>query len=134
MSASMIAGPIYCNEICLPHLRGVSSSIGWVSISFGYTLSFAMSNVTNWRTLTAWTAGSCLVLAISQIILLPESHKWLAQKQRWDEAMNVLLEIRGSKDDIYNELLEMKASILHKESDDACHGIDERWWWMRWRR
>lgn len=99
-AASMLA-PIYIAEISPPQHRGKLVSLNLLAIFLGQFLSFfsnySLSNFggdNNWR----WMIG---VMAIPSFLLfvcllfVPESPRWLAEKNQNDEAMKILTRING---------------------------------------
>lgn len=118
--ASMLA-PMYISEIAPAKIRGQLVSINQLGIVSGILLIYFVNatiagwhdeawNVsTGWR----WMFGSGVVPSIIFLILLffvPESPRWLAQKQRWDEAENILSKINGIQK-AQNELKEIRAAL-----------------------
>lgn len=103
--ASMLA-PMYISEIAPAAIRGRLISIYQLGIVIGILLIYFVNaaiaglydeawNVDHgWR----WMFGSGIIPSIVFIVLLlivPESPRWLAQKNRWSEAENVLVKVNG---------------------------------------
>ena len=97
--ASMLA-PMYISEIAPANIRGQLVSINQLGIVSGILLIYfvnatiagwhdeAWNIATGWR----WMFGSGMFPSIIFLLLLffvPESPRWLAQKQRWDEAESI---------------------------------------------
>ncbi|MEP7107712.1 MAG: sugar porter family MFS transporter [Ferruginibacter sp.] len=123
--ASMLA-PMYISEIAPARIRGQLVSINQLGIVSGILLIYFVNatiagwydeawNVsTGWR----WMFGSGLFPSSIFLVLLffvPESPRWLAQKERFDEAKEILTKVNGSvKAD--HELAEIKEALNMEKS------------------
>lgn len=118
--ASMLA-PMYISEIAPAKIRGQLVSINQLGIVSGILLIYfinysiagwhdeAWNISTGWR----WMFGSGIIPSMIFLILLffvPESPRWLALKERWSEAENILSKINGAKK-AQAELKEIKAAL-----------------------
>ncbi len=118
--ASMLA-PMYISEIAPAKIRGQLVSINQLGIVTGILLIYfvnatiagwydeAWNISTGWR----WMFGSGIFPSIVFLILLffvPESPRWLAQKERWDDAELILSKVNGSQK-AKVELEEIKAAL-----------------------
>ncbi|MEO6583114.1 MAG: sugar porter family MFS transporter [Ferruginibacter sp.] len=118
--ASMLA-PMYISEIAPAKIRGQLVSINQLGIVSGILLIYfvnatiagwydeAWNISTGWR----WMFGSGVFPSIIFLILLffvPESPRWLAQKERWDDAEVILAKVNGSEK-AKSELEEIKAAL-----------------------
>jgi len=124
--ASMLA-PMYISEIAPAKIRGQLVSINQLGIVSGILLIYFVNatiagwyneawNVsTGWR----WMFGSGIFPSGIFLLLLffvPESPRWLAQKQRWDKAKLILTKINGSSK-ATEELTEIKEALnIEKKS------------------
>jgi len=103
--ASMLA-PMYISEIAPAEIRGRLISIYQLGIVIGILLIYFVNagiaalydeawNVDHgWR----WMFGSGVIPSIIFIVLLlivPESPRWLAQQNRWQQAEDVLIKVNG---------------------------------------
>ncbi|HEX3624691.1 MAG TPA: sugar porter family MFS transporter [Verrucomicrobiae bacterium] len=99
-TASMLA-PIYIAEISPPQHRGKLVSLNLFAIFLGQFLSFFSNYLlrdfggdNNWR----WMIGVMAVpsfLFFIFLLFVPESPRWLAEKNHNDEAMKILTRING---------------------------------------
>ncbi|MDQ6889212.1 MAG: sugar porter family MFS transporter [Bacteroidota bacterium] len=123
--ASMLA-PMYISEIAPAKIRGQLVSINQLGIVSGILLIYfvnatiagwhdeAWNVTTGWR----WMFGSGVFPSIVFLILLffvPESPRWLAQKERWDDAELILSKINGPQK-AKSELDEIKAALNIEKS------------------
>lgn len=121
IGVASILSPMYISEIAPANIRGQLVSINQLGIVTGILLIYFVNatiagwydeawNVsTGWR----WMFGSGVIPSIIFLILLffvPESPRWLAQKQLWDDAGFVLSKINGSQK-AKNELDNIKQSL-----------------------
>jgi sugar porter (SP) family MFS transporter len=99
-AASMLA-PIYIAEISPPQHRGKLVSLNLLAIFLGQFLSFfsnySLSNFggdNNWRWMIGVMAVPSFLLFVS-LLFVPESPRWLAEKNQNDAAMKILTRING---------------------------------------
>ncbi len=126
--ASMLA-PMYIAEIAPANIRGQLVSINQLGIVSGILLIYfvnaaiagwhdeAWNITTGWR----WMFGSGLIPSAVFLILLffvPESPRWLAQKQQWSKAKDILTRINGTQK-AKEELTEIKAALNTERSSFA---------------
>ena len=126
--ASMLA-PMYIAEIAPADIRGRLVSINQLGIVSGILIIYfvnatiagwhdeAWNISTGWR----WMFGSGLIPSAVFLLLLffvPESPRWLAQKQRWDEAKLILTKVNGEAK-ASSELEEIKNALNTETSSFA---------------
>ncbi|KAF6780742.1 MFS monosaccharide transporter, partial [Colletotrichum sojae] len=113
--------PVYLAELSLPEnrgflvgLKGLMNTLGFFAAGWvGYAGSFAHGDL-QWRVPLATQIPPALCLAI-MTIFLPYSPRWLAMRERYDEAKKVMYSLhhhRGS-DVVENEFAEMCSQIQH---------------------
>ena len=105
--ASIVA-PMYISEIAPANIRGRLISIYQLGIVVGILLIYFVNatiaglhdeawNIEHgWR----WMFGSGIIPSILFIVLLfivPESPRWLAQQNKWQEAEEILVKVSGEK-------------------------------------
>ncbi|MEP7317331.1 MAG: sugar porter family MFS transporter [Panacibacter sp.] len=126
--ASMLA-PMYIAEIAPADIRGRLVSINQLGIVSGILIIYfvnatiagwhdeAWNISTGWR----WMFGSGLLPSAIFLLLLffvPESPRWLAQQQRWDEAKFILTKVNGLAK-AESELTEIKEALNTETSSFA---------------
>jgi SP family arabinose:H+ symporter-like MFS transporter len=124
IGGSSVLGPMYIAEIAPAKWRGRLVGFFQFNVVLGILVAY-LSNyligsmgfgAAEWR----WKLGIAAVPAtifLLTLFFIPRSPRWLVQKQRLDEARNVLREL--GQQDYERELQEMVKSI------DADHTVDE---------
>lgn len=98
--------------------RGIILNVGYVSLSFGFLLTFALGAVINWQYL-AWIGCLIPMITISGFFILPETPVYLCRNGHIERAYNSLLWLRGDANIARNELNE-HLSRLNQEKDAAA--------------
>lgn len=119
---AMISSPIYIAELSPPHLRGVLVNVNQLSNVIGINLAvlvgyFFSFDGWGWR----WMFGSQAVpvaLLIVGLLLVPESPRWLAARNRLAKALAVLTKING-RQRAEQELDEIKTELSRSAMDDG---------------
>lgn len=96
---AMMSSPIYIAELSPPHLRGVLVNVNQLSNVIGINLAVITSYFFSfegwgWRWMFAAQAVP-VALLIAGLLLIPESPRWLAARNRIGEALKVLSRING---------------------------------------
>lgn len=90
--------PIYTAELADEKQRGWLVNLFVVSVQLGvllsFVISFAFSHTDNWRAMIALGVIPAIILAIG-VFFLPESPRWLAIKNRTQEAIDILTHLYG---------------------------------------
>jgi MFS family permease len=86
---------VFLGEVAEPSMRGLLSSIPYVSYSMGILMVYALGATLHWQTV-AWLAIILPLLSLLSFSLLPESPVWLARNNRVEEAGKALIWLRGS--------------------------------------
>jgi len=113
--ASMLS-PMYISEISPASRRGQLVSLNQMAIVIGILLAFfsnywlSGTGENNWRWMFA-VMGLPAFLFLISLLLVPESPRWLVQKDRDTEAFNILNRINGHERATF-ELAEIRNSIL----------------------
>jgi MFS transporter, SP family, galactose:H+ symporter len=95
------AAPLYISEMAPPKLRGALVTLNQLAITSGILLAYVVDAVFapggGWRVMFAFGAVPAAILGVG-IAALPESPRWLLLHQYKQEAIKVLMRIRGTQD------------------------------------
>jgi len=95
-----VVSPMYIAEIAPASIRGRLVSMNQFAIVIGamssYGVSYLFSFSGNWRGMFACAAIPTLALMIG-LLFIPESPRWLAEKSRFSEAIQIMTRIEGKK-------------------------------------
>jgi sugar porter (SP) family MFS transporter len=92
--------PLYIAEIAPPRIRGLLVSVNQLAIVTGILLSYSVNysltgtGPANWRWMFASAAVPSAFFLLA-LLFVPESPRWLAQKGRDHEAVQILARIKG---------------------------------------
>ncbi len=110
---AMMSSPIYIAELSPPEMRGRLVNINQLSNVIGINLavivSYLLSFDENWR-LMFGTQGVPVLFLIIGLLLIPESPRWLIQKGRASEALDILTRINGEAK-AHEELKEIREKL-----------------------
>lgn len=115
-------GPPVCQiqmaECADSNLRSSAMNVGYVSLSIGFLLTFALGGIMSWRSL-AWT-GICLPILtlIGLTFIVPESPIWLIRHDQKGKALKNLIWLRGDANLARIELNQHSAR-LNEEKENA---------------
>lgn len=112
---AMMTSPIYIAELAPRHLRGQLVNVNQLSNVIGINLAVVVSYIFSfdedegWRWMFASEAIPIVFLIVG-LLIIPESPRWLASKNRLPEALKVLTSING-KDVANKELKEIEQEL-----------------------
>ncbi|MEQ5042886.1 sugar porter family MFS transporter [Providencia manganoxydans] len=116
---SSFTTPAYLSEIAPKKIRGGMISMYQLMITIGILLAFisdtGFSYDHAWRWMLGITAIPAVLLFIG-VTFLPESPRWLASKNRSDDAKTILLKLRNSETEAIQELDDIFNSLKIKQS------------------
>ncbi|EKS7793863.1 sugar porter family MFS transporter [Edwardsiella piscicida] len=111
--------PIYLSEIAPERIRGSMISMYQLMITIGilgaYLSDTAFSYTGSWR----WMLGVITIPAIVLLLgvfFLPDSPRWLASRNRHEQARQVLEKLRDSSQQAQDELNDIRDSLKLKQS------------------
>jgi SP family galactose:H+ symporter-like MFS transporter len=117
--------PVYISEMSPPRLRGtlvtfnqLAITIG-IAVSYWVDLAFAHAGM-GWPPMFATAAIPGLLLFLGMLVS-PETPRWLASKGRWNEAKQVLEQIKGL--DPAHELVDVRGSLLIEQRQGSVREL-----------
>lgn len=119
--------PMYQSECSPKEIRGAVVASYQLMITIGILIAniinYGVRNIqtsdASWRIVIGLGIGFSLPLGIG-IMLVPESPRWLASRQRWDEARMSMARLRGMKDDPHHELVETDISEMYASLEEEA--------------
>jgi sugar porter (SP) family MFS transporter len=113
--------PVYISEVAPCQVRGMlvtfnqlAVTIG-IAISYWVDLAFARAGM-GWPPMFATAAIPGIALFLGMLIC-PETPRWFASKERWDEARRTLERIQGAQPE--RELAEIRASLYEEKQQSG---------------
>ncbi|XP_072375719.1 facilitated trehalose transporter Tret1-like isoform X2 [Diabrotica undecimpunctata] len=129
-SGGLLEAPVltYVAEVTQPHLRGILSCTGTMTVTLGMLSQFILGSFMKWRTVTL---VNCFIPIISFLLLMivPETPVWLISKNRIEEAKKSIAWLRGwtAIEDIQDEFQELHKQIYNeKESGSFKEVISQK--------
>lgn len=124
--------PVYVSELAPPTKRGAVVGAQQWAITWGILIMFYISYGTSFINGTAafripWGLQAIpAVLLLFGMLFLPESPRWLARKDRWEECENVLTLVHGHGDRnsrfVQTEFQEIKAIVeFERQNADVSY-------------
>jgi major inositol transporter-like SP family MFS transporter len=127
VGAASVASPVYLAELAPTERRGSIAGRNELSIVIGAALAFAINAIIGnvwgeqpgvWRWMLAIAAVPAVALFVG-MMQMPESPRWLISKNRHDEALAVLMQVRDERR-ARAEMAEVE--FLHEEEAQAKMG------------
>jgi len=113
------AAPLYLSEIAPEKIRGAMISLYQLLITIGILAAFVSDTLLSYWGAWRWMLGIVAIpaaLLFLGVLVLPRSPRWLASKNRREEAGQVLARIRETGEDVARELEEIDNSLKIKQS------------------
>ncbi|MDR5896482.1 sugar porter family MFS transporter [Larsenimonas suaedae] len=124
VGVASFTAPLYLSEVAPERIRGTTISFYQLMVTVGILAAFvsnlAFSYIESWR----WMFGVLMIPAgmlFLGVLMVPNSPRWLAAHDRFDEARNVLNKLRGSREEIEYEIKEIQESL---EQEEQSRGFD----------
>lgn len=109
--ASLVIVPIYISEISPAESRGFYGSFTQgmtnAGIFIAQGIGYFLSHDSAWRFILG-IAGIIGIVQLVGLVAGVESPKWLGERGRWTEARSALSRLRGSEDNVDEEIQEWK--------------------------
>lgn len=137
VSFCCVSAPCYVSELAHPKWRGTITGLynctwyigsiiaSWVVFSCSY-----LSRVDSWR-IPIWCQMITSGIVVCTVWLLPESPRWLAARDRFDDAAQVLAKYHGDNDTshpiVQLQLKEMGQQVRTDASDNKWYDYHELW-------
>ena len=117
---AMMSSPIYIAELSPPHMRGALVNVNQLSDVIGINLAVIVSYLLSfegwgWRWMFASVAVPVALLIIG-LVIIPESPRWLAARNRIDEALKILTKING-KETAAKEMKEIQNELKQETGE-----------------
>ncbi|KAF2014743.1 general substrate transporter [Aaosphaeria arxii CBS 175.79] len=129
-----IGVPMYQSECCPQQIRGAVVASYQLMITIGILVSNGINKGVqsiqetdaSWRTVIGLGIFFSLPLGIG-VLFTPESPRWLASRNRWEEARTSLARLRGLKDDPNHELVMNDFDEMHKSIEEQKSAGQGTW-------
>ncbi|AQS41727.1 MAG: Sugar porter (SP) family MFS transporter [Candidatus Tokpelaia hoelldobleri] len=113
------AAPLYLSEIAPEKIRGAMISLYQLLITIGILAAFVSDTLLSYWGAWRWMLGIVAIpaaLLLLGVLVLPRSPRWLASKNRKEEAGQVLSRIRETREEVVRELEEIDNSLKIRQS------------------
>lgn len=119
--------PVYIAEVSPPKHRGKMVTLFQFMVVFGITVAYFTGFVLgeHWRWMFGLGVVPALVL-LAGMVVLPESPRWLVAEKRIDEAMAVLVRVRGNAAAARAEIAEIE-TVAESEPTGSWKDIARPW-------
>lgn len=114
IGVATFTAPLYLAEVAPVRIRGAMISTYQLMITIGILVAFlsdtAFSYTGNWR----WMLGVIAIpgaLFLLGVLLLPDSPRWLMMRGRRDEAVDVLMRLRGDVTVVDREVADIEEQL-----------------------
>ncbi|OHV10637.1 MFS transporter [Kushneria phosphatilytica] len=120
VGVASFTAPLYLSEVAPERIRGTTISFYQLMVTIGILAAFvsnlAFSYIESWR----WMFGVLMIPAFMLfmgVLMVPTSPRWLAARDRFDEAREVLNRLRSSKTEVEYEMKEIQESINSQQQN-----------------
>lgn len=114
VGVASFTAPLYLSEVAPERIRGTTISFYQLMVTIGILAAFvsnlAFSYIESWR----WMFGVLMIpasLLFFGVLMVPQSPRWLASRDRLEEARRVLIHLRSSESEVEYEMDEIRESI-----------------------
>jgi SP family sugar:H+ symporter-like MFS transporter len=127
--------PMFQSECCPREIRGAVVASYQLMITIGILVSNLInygvreieSSDASWRIVIGLGIAFSLPLGIG-VLFSPESPRWLASKDRWDDARMSMARFRGLKNDLNNKLIEDDFGEMYDSIQEQKSAGVGSWW------
>lgn len=121
VGVASFTAPLYLSEIAPERIRGTTISMYQLMVTVGILAAF-LSNTAlsylegeSWRWMLGVIALPSVLLFIG-VLMMPNSPRWLASQERYDEARQVLSKLRSGDREVKREMGEIEESMKLEQS------------------
>ena len=114
VGVASFTAPLYLSEVTPERIRGTTISFYQLMVTVGILAAFVsdllFSYIESWR----WMFGVLVIpaaLLFFGVLSVPNSPRWLAAKDRFDEARDVLSKLRSTREEVDYEMDEIREAI-----------------------
>ncbi|KAI9660042.1 MAG: hypothetical protein M1821_001394 [Bathelium mastoideum] len=125
--------PVYQSELCDPRIRGklvsAQGTVTIVGLCIAYWMDYGLSFVNGpiqWRLPIAFQAFFAICLLL-QILPLPETPRWLIEKNRNNEGAEVLARLQPTDADIHDPVVVYQRKSIESSIEIESAGGPFRW-------
>ncbi|KAA9002711.1 sugar porter family MFS transporter [Affinibrenneria salicis] len=111
--------PIYLSEIAPENIRGSMISMYQLMITIGILAAYLSDTALSYSGAWRWMLGVITLpaaLLLIGVFFLPDSPRWLASRNRHEQARQVLEKLRDTSEQAHRELDEIRESLKLKQS------------------
>lgn len=109
------------------NLRSSAMNVGYVSLSIGFLLTFALGGIMSWRSL-AWTGVILPILTlVGLVFIIPESPIWLIRHDQKGKALKNLIWLRGDANIARIELNQHSARLNEEKANAQSSPAPSLW-------
>ncbi|AIF46608.1 D-galactose transporter GalP [Dyella japonica A8] len=106
--------PLYLAEVAPEHIRGAMISTYQLMITIGILVAFLSDTALSYNGAWRWMLGIIAIpgaLFLLGVLFLPDSPRWLMMRGRRDEALDVLLRLRGDSSVVAREAADIEEQL-----------------------
>lgn len=122
VGVASFTAPLYLSEIAPERIRGMTISFYQLMVTVGILAAFVsgllFTYIDSWR----WMFGILCIpsgILFVGVLMVPNSPRWLAANNRFDEARRVLITLRGSQAEVDHEMKEIQAAVEDDNSKQS---------------